>query len=118
MGGKWWKGWGGERWRMRAKGATRKAPGGYARSTTMVSSSGRRTSQRRSAARGFDHSGPDGRMPRGVSLFFVTVTLRGAGLTEDQVVAVASHGEDVAPAPAARTRSERSRQPVERAGAS
>ena len=57
-------------------------------------------------------------MPRGVSLFFVTVTLRGAGLTEDQVVAVARHGENVALAAAARTRMERSRQQVERAATS
>jgi len=48
----------------------------------------------------------------------VTVTLRGAGLTEDQVVAVARHGEKVTLAPAARTRMERSRERVERAAAS
>src|SRR5260370_8382862 len=81
----------------------------------MASSSGRRTSQRRSAARGFDHSGPDGRMPRGVSLFFVTVTLRGAGLTGDQVVAVARHGENAAPPTPAPTRIGRSRQHAPRA---
>jgi histidine ammonia-lyase len=48
----------------------------------------------------------------------VTVTLRGAGLTEDQVVAVARHGEKVALAPAARTKMERSRARVERAASS
>src|SRR6184192_126362 len=48
----------------------------------------------------------------------MTVTLRGAGLTEDQVVAVARHGEKVTLAPAARTRMERSRERVERAAAS
>jgi histidine ammonia-lyase len=48
----------------------------------------------------------------------MTVTLRGAGLTEDQVVAVARHGEKVALAAAARTRMERSRKLVERAATS
>src|SRR5256712_4797335 len=48
----------------------------------------------------------------------MTVTLRGAGLTEDQVVAVARHGEQVALAAAARTRMERSRARVEKAAAS
>jgi histidine ammonia-lyase len=48
----------------------------------------------------------------------VTVTLRGPGLTEDQVVAVARHGEKVALAAAARTRMERSRARVERAATS
>jgi histidine ammonia-lyase len=48
----------------------------------------------------------------------MTVTLRGAGLAETQVVAVARHGEKVALAPAARTRMERSRARVEKAAAS
>ena len=48
----------------------------------------------------------------------MTVTLRGIGLTEDQVVAVARHGENVALAAAARTKMERSRARVERAAAS
>src|SRR5438270_4196660 len=48
----------------------------------------------------------------------MTVTLRGPGLTEDQVVAVARHGEKVALAAAARTRMERSRTRVERAATS
>jgi histidine ammonia-lyase len=48
----------------------------------------------------------------------MTVTLRGAGLAERQVVAVARHGEKVALAPAARTRMERSRARVEKAAAS
>jgi histidine ammonia-lyase len=48
----------------------------------------------------------------------MTVTLRGAGLTEDQVVAVARHGEKVALAAAARTRMDRSRKLVERAATS
>src|SRR6266700_3994193 len=48
----------------------------------------------------------------------MTVTLRGAGLTEDQVVEVARHGEKVALAAAARTKMERSRNRVERAAAS
>src|SRR5438128_5592483 len=48
----------------------------------------------------------------------MTVTLRGAGLTEDQVVAVARHGEKVALAATARTKMERSRTRVERAAAS
>src|SRR5438552_13084569 len=48
----------------------------------------------------------------------MTVTLRGPGLTEDQVVAVARHGEQVTLAGAARTRMERSRARVERAAAS
>src|SRR5207245_9938688 len=48
----------------------------------------------------------------------MTVTLRGPGLTEDQVVAVARHGEKVALAAAARTKMERSRARVERAAAS
>src|SRR5467141_3231151 len=48
----------------------------------------------------------------------MTVTLRGPGLTEEQVVAVARHGEQVALAGAARTRMERSRARVERAAAS
>ncbi len=48
----------------------------------------------------------------------MTVTLRGAGLTEEQVVAVARHGEKVALAAGARTRMERSRARVERAAAS
>src|SRR6266700_3133370 len=48
----------------------------------------------------------------------MTVTLRGPGLTEDQVVAVARHGEKVALAPAARTRMERSRARVQRAAGS
>ena len=48
----------------------------------------------------------------------MTVTLRGAGLTEDQVVAVARHGEKVALAAAARTRMDKSRARVERAAAS
>jgi len=48
----------------------------------------------------------------------VTVTLRGPGLTEDQVVAVARHGEKVALASAARTKMERSRTRVERAASS
>jgi len=46
------------------------------------------------------------------------VTLRGPGLTEDQVVAVARHGENVALAASARTKMERSRTRVERAAAS
>ncbi|HKW60114.1 MAG TPA: histidine ammonia-lyase [Candidatus Dormibacteraeota bacterium] len=48
----------------------------------------------------------------------MTVTLRGPGLTEDQVVAVARHGEKVSLAPAARTKMERSRARVERAATS
>src|SRR5450759_3094285 len=48
----------------------------------------------------------------------MTVTLRGAGLSEGQVVDVARHGEKVALAAAARTRMERSRTLVERAAAS
>jgi histidine ammonia-lyase len=48
----------------------------------------------------------------------VTVTLKGAGLTEDQVVAVARHGEKVVLAATARTRMERSRARVERAASS
>lgn len=47
----------------------------------------------------------------------MTVTLRGAGLTEAQVVAVAREGEKVALAVTARTRMERSRARVERAAA-
>ena len=45
----------------------------------------------------------------------MTVTLRGPGLTEDQVVAVAREGEKVALAPGARQKMERSRARVERA---
>ena len=45
----------------------------------------------------------------------MAVTLRGAGLTEEQVVAVARRGEQVALSPAARTRMERSRNRAERA---
>ena len=48
----------------------------------------------------------------------MTVTLRGAGLAEDQVVSVARHGEQVALSPAARTRMERSRNRAERASRS
>ena len=48
----------------------------------------------------------------------MTVTLRGPGLTEDQVVAVARHGEKVVLAPAARARMERSRARVQRAAGS
>src|SRR5439155_9484696 len=48
----------------------------------------------------------------------MTVTLRGPGLTEDQVVAVARHGEKEALAAAARTKMERSRARVERAASS
>src|SRR5260370_41931461 len=48
----------------------------------------------------------------------MTVTLRGAGLSESQVVDVARHREKVALAAAARTRMERSRTRVERAAAS
>src|SRR6202521_4550537 len=48
----------------------------------------------------------------------MTVTLRGAGLSEGQVVDVARHGEKVALAAAARTRMERSRTRVERAATS
>jgi histidine ammonia-lyase len=48
----------------------------------------------------------------------MTVTLRGAGLTEDQVVAVARHGEKVALAATARARMEKSRKLVERAASS
>ncbi|HKW69983.1 MAG TPA: histidine ammonia-lyase [Candidatus Dormibacteraeota bacterium] len=48
----------------------------------------------------------------------VAVTLRGPGLTEDQVVAVARHGEKVGLAASARTRMEKSRKLVERAAAS
>jgi histidine ammonia-lyase len=48
----------------------------------------------------------------------MAVTLRGSGLTEDEVVAVARHGEKVALAAAARTRMERSRTLVERAATS
>ena len=48
----------------------------------------------------------------------MTVTLRGAGLGEEQVVAVARHGETLALAAAARTRMERSRARVERAARS
>src|SRR5258708_19820096 len=48
----------------------------------------------------------------------MTVTLRGAGLTEGQVVDVARHGEKVILAAAARTRMERSRARVERAATS
>jgi len=45
----------------------------------------------------------------------VTVTLRGSGLAEAQVVAVARHGEKVALGASARTRMDRSRARVERA---
>jgi histidine ammonia-lyase len=45
----------------------------------------------------------------------MTVTLRGAGLSESQVVAVARHGEKVALAASARARMERSRARVQRA---
>ena len=48
----------------------------------------------------------------------MTVTLRGPGLTEEQVVAVARHGEKVALAASARTRMERSRARVEKAAGS
>jgi histidine ammonia-lyase len=48
----------------------------------------------------------------------VTVTLRGAGLGEEQVVAVARHGEKVALAAGARAKMERSRARVERAARS
>jgi histidine ammonia-lyase len=48
----------------------------------------------------------------------MTVTLRGPGLTEDQVVAVARDGEKVALAAAARQKMERSRTRVERAARS
>ena len=48
----------------------------------------------------------------------MTVTLRGAGLAESHVVAVARHREKVALAPAARTRMERSRARVEKAATS
>src|SRR5579864_545879 len=48
----------------------------------------------------------------------MTVTLRGAGLTEGQVVAVARDGEKVALAATARARMERSRARVERAARS
>src|SRR6202521_2051464 len=48
----------------------------------------------------------------------MTVTLRGAGLSEGQVVDVARHGEKVALAASARTRMERSRARVERAATS
>src|SRR5258708_19460980 len=48
----------------------------------------------------------------------MTVTLRGAGLSEGQVVDVARHREKVALAAAARTRMERSRARVERAATS
>lgn len=48
----------------------------------------------------------------------MTVTLRGAGLSESQVVDVARHGEKVVLAAAARTKMERSRERVERAAGS
>ena len=48
----------------------------------------------------------------------MTVTLRGPGLTEDQVVAVARHGEKVALAASARTRMQHSRARVEKAATS
>jgi histidine ammonia-lyase len=48
----------------------------------------------------------------------MTVTLRGDGLTEDQVVSVARHGEKVSLAATARTKMERSRARVERAASS
>jgi histidine ammonia-lyase len=48
----------------------------------------------------------------------MTVTLRGPGLTEDQVVAVARDGEKVALAASARQKMERSRTRVERAARS
>ena len=48
----------------------------------------------------------------------MTVSLRGPGLTEEQVVAVARHGEKVTLAAAARSKMERSRARVERAASS
>ena len=48
----------------------------------------------------------------------MAVTLRGPGLTEEQVVAVARHGEKVNLAAAARTKMQRSRARVERAATS
>src|SRR3981081_2426503 len=48
----------------------------------------------------------------------MSVTLRGPGLEESQVVNVARHGEKVALAAAARTKMERSRERVERAARS
>src|SRR5213083_2569806 len=48
----------------------------------------------------------------------MTVTLRGPGLTEDQVVAVARHAENVALAASARLKLEHSRARVERAASS
>src|SRR5439155_51033 len=53
-----------------------------------------------------------------VSLDAKTVTLRGPGLTEDQVVAVARHAENVALAASARLKMELSRARVERAASS
>src|SRR3981081_1891352 len=47
----------------------------------------------------------------------MTVTLRGAGIAEEQVVAVARHHEKVVLSPAARTKMERSRIRAERAAA-
>jgi len=48
----------------------------------------------------------------------VTVTLRGASLDEEQVVAVARHGEKVALSATARTRMEQSQARVQRAARS
>jgi histidine ammonia-lyase len=48
----------------------------------------------------------------------VTVTLRGVGLAEEQVVAVARHREKVTLSPAARTKMEKSRTRAERAATS
>ena len=48
----------------------------------------------------------------------MTVTLRGGGLAEEQVVAVARNGEKVALSPVARTRMDRSRTRAERASSS
>jgi histidine ammonia-lyase len=48
----------------------------------------------------------------------VTVTLRGTAVAEEQVVAVARHGEAVALAPAAKAKMDRSRMRVEKAASS
>lgn len=56
--------------------------------------------------------------PSPVRFLPMTIILRGSGLTEDQVVAVARHGEKVSLAPGARTKMERSRARVERTATS
>src|ERR1051325_2321848 len=114
--GSWSRTWSSGKSSVRVReGSTRARPGS---STSTEARSPKRVISPRRDRRRFDAPLRRGLAGGGLSFSDVTVTLRGPGMTEDQVVAVAREGAKVALAAGARQRMERSRARVERAASS